>query len=118
MQDVASTSVVPQQKSELAQRVLKGAWVGVLLGLLLEALLLVVALWQDRLPDRVHIVAETVQKLSWSALVCAALVAGQAAVRAGTSIAGLIVPDRARLAQGDSRSARRKHSDGNAVVRR
>jgi hypothetical protein len=90
MQDVASTSVVPQQKSELAQRVLKGAWVGVLLGLLLEALLLVVALWQDRLPDRVHIVAETVQKLSWSALVCAALVAGQAAVRAGTSIAGLI----------------------------
>src|SRR5262249_38983638 len=90
MPEIASTSALPQQKSEFAQRVLKGAWLGVLLGLLLEALLLAVALWQERLPDGVHIVAETVQKLSWSALVCAALVAGQAAVRAGTSIAGLI----------------------------
>lgn len=90
MQDLVSTSDLPQQKSELVRRVLKGAWLGVLLGLVLEALLLVVALWQDRLPDGVHIVAETIQKLSWSALICAALVAGQAAVRAGTSITGLI----------------------------
>ncbi len=90
MQDVVSTSALPQQKSELARRVLKGAWLGVLLGLLLEALLLVVALWQDRLPSGVHMAAETIQKLSWSALICAALVAGQAAVRAGTSITGLI----------------------------
>jgi hypothetical protein len=75
--------------SELARRVLRAAWLGVLLGLLIEVLLLAVAFWQDQLPEGMRIVADTVQKLSWSSLICAALVAGQTAVRQRAAIAGI-----------------------------
>jgi hypothetical protein len=89
MHDVTSTAASANELLSPAQRVLKGAWLGVLLGLLFEVLLLAIALWQNRLPDGVHIIADTVQKVSWSSLVCAALVAGQAAVRSGVAVAGV-----------------------------
>lgn len=68
---------------------LRAAWLGVLLGLLIEALLLATAFWQNQLPDALRVVADTVQKLSWSSLICTALVVGQAAVRQGVALGGI-----------------------------
>lgn len=76
-------------EAPVIRHVLRAAWLGVLLGLAIEALLLAVQFWQQVLPAPVAIAADTVQKLSWSSLVCAAIAAGQAAARGNPAVAGL-----------------------------
>ena len=63
---------------------------GILLGLFIEGGVLLVQLLQDRLPDTVGIIADTVQKISWSSLICATLAAGQGAARGKIAAAGIV----------------------------
>jgi hypothetical protein len=75
------------------RRMLRVAWFGALLGLGIELLLLAIQAWQNQLPDTIRIGADTVQKMSWSSLVCAAIAAGQSAARmkaAALGAAGLL----------------------------
>jgi hypothetical protein len=62
---------------ELIPRLMRIAWMGVLLGLVIELLLLLVLGLAGKMPPLVTIVADTVQKMTWSTLVCAALAAAQ-----------------------------------------
>jgi hypothetical protein len=75
---------------EIVRRMLRGAWLGVWLGLSIEVLLLLLQLLQGVLPDTVRIIADTVQKISWSSLVCATLAAGQGAARGKLAAAGIV----------------------------
>ena len=59
--------------------VLRVAWLSVLLGLGLEIVLLAVAAASSKVPSGGMIVADTVQKVSWSVFVCVGLVLGVAA---------------------------------------
>lgn len=75
--------------SDTVARLLRGAWLGVLLGLIIEGILLAILLMQDQLPEPIRMVADTVQKVSWSSLVCAVLAAGQGIARGTARLAGL-----------------------------
>ncbi len=75
---------------DLVRNLVRGAWLGVLLGLSLEIVLLSVRMLQGILPDSIGLVAGTVQKISWSSLVCATLAAGQSAARGRPEIAAAI----------------------------
>lgn len=70
------------------RRMLRVAWLGALLGLGIELLLLAIQAWQSQLPDAVKIGADTVQKMTWSSLVCAAIAAGQSAARMKAAVLG------------------------------
>jgi hypothetical protein len=70
------------------RRLLHVAWVGALLGLGIEVLLLAIQAWQNQFPDPVKIGADTVQKMTWSSLVCAAIAAGQSAARMKAAVLG------------------------------
>lgn len=75
------------------RRMLRVAWFGALLGLGIELLLLAIQAWQSQLPEALKIGADTVQKMTWSSLVCAAIAAGQSAARmkaAALGAAGLL----------------------------
>lgn len=75
------------------RRMLRVAWLGALLGLGIEVLLLAIQAWQSQLPAAVRIGADTLQKMTWSSLVCAAIAAGQSAARmqaAALGAAGLL----------------------------
>lgn len=83
----------PRPRSVIVRSLLRGAWLGVLLGLLIESLVLLVQLLQGVLPGTVNLIADTVQKISWSSLICAILAAGQSAARGkivSAGVAGLI----------------------------
>ncbi|MCL1634066.1 hypothetical protein M2650_05395 [Luteimonas sp. SX5] len=84
-----SAQTVATPEPELVTRLLRGAWLGIILGLLIEGMLLAVQLFQGQLPEPVRIAADTVQKISWSSLVCAVLAAGQAVARGAGGLAGL-----------------------------
>ena len=75
---------------DLVRNVVRGAWLGVLLGLSIELLLLSARLLQGVLPDSIGLFAGAVQKASWSSLVCATLAAGQSAARGRPEIAAVI----------------------------
>lgn len=66
-----------QVPSNPLAQLLRVAWLGVLLGLAIELLLLLVAGMAGIMPPPVVIAADTMQKLTWSTLVCAALAAAQ-----------------------------------------
>lgn len=70
------------------RRMLRVAWLGALLGLGIELLLLAIQAWQSQWPDAVRIGADTMQKMTWSSLVCAAIAAGQSAARLKTAALG------------------------------
>jgi hypothetical protein len=75
------------------RRMLHVAWLGALLGLGIELLLLAIQAWQGQFPETVKIGADTLQKMTWSSLVCAAIAAGQSAARmkaAALGAAGLL----------------------------
>jgi hypothetical protein len=62
--------------SSLVATLLRVAWLSVLLGLGMEALLLLVAAGSGLVPELRSIVADSVQKVSWSLIVCAGLALG------------------------------------------
>lgn len=78
---------------DLIPRLLRVAWMGILLGLIIEVILLLVLGLAGKLPSVLAIVADTVQKVTWSTLVCAALAAAQTLGKVrtlGMAAAGLI----------------------------
>src|SRR5262245_54670679 len=77
----------------LAQTLFHIAWLSILLGLALEIILLVIAANANKLPGIDSIIADLVQKISWSGLVCTGLAVGKAASSANPTwmaFAGLI----------------------------
>jgi len=79
--------------SEFVPRLLRIAWMGVLLGLAIELLLLLVLGLAGKMPPLLTIIADTLQKMTWSTLVCAALAAAQTLLRVqalGMAAAGLL----------------------------
>ena len=72
------------------RRVLHAAWLAVLLGLALEALLLAVAAGLGRFPEWVQLVASTVRRVSWSTVVCGAITCGLAAQKARPTLIGAL----------------------------
>ncbi len=79
--------------SDLIPRLLRVAWMGVLLGLAIELLVLLALGLAGKLPPLIAIAADTAQKVTWSTLVCAALAAAQTLLRVqalGMAAAGLL----------------------------
>lgn len=89
MTDLVSAASEPaDHDAATIRRMLRVAWLGALLGLGIELLLLAMQAWQSQLPDAVRIGADTVQKMTWSSLVCAAIAAGQSAARMKAAVLG------------------------------
>ena len=78
----SSTSISGPAKDpgpRLAETLLRIAWLAILLGLGIEAILLILAAGFGGIPGIQPIVADLVQKVSWSVIVCAGLAFGKAA---------------------------------------
>lgn len=73
----------------LAQTLIKAAWWSVLLGLGMQLLLLIAAAFFTGIPALQQIVADTVQKISWSTLVCSGVAVGLAAGKMRAPVMGL-----------------------------
>src|SRR5687767_5157046 len=88
-----SSPLVEAAPPEFVPRLLRIAWMGVLLGLATELLLLLVLGLAGKMPPPLTIIADTLQKMTWSTLVCAALAAAQTLIRVqalGMAAAGLL----------------------------
>ena len=72
-----------------AKVLLRIAWASVLLGLVMEVLILVAALLFGARPGVRAVLAETVQKVAWSTIVCLGLGIGTSAAKNAPPIAGL-----------------------------
>lgn len=70
-------------------KILKVAWLAVLLGIGMEVLLLLIASKMGAMPAFKPVVADLVQKISWSVVVCAGLACGTAAAKAPKAAMGL-----------------------------
>jgi hypothetical protein len=71
-------------------RALRVALWSVAIGLVLEITLLGIGLLAQRLPDWMHALADTAQKVSWSLLVCTGVSCGLAAHRARPMVMGVL----------------------------
>jgi hypothetical protein len=81
----------PGAGAELVQRVLRVAWLSVGLGTFIEVLLLTVAAYAGTAGDSPKpFVADLVQKVSWSFLVCVGIAFGTAAAKARGAVMGLL----------------------------
>ncbi|MBI3418771.1 MAG: hypothetical protein HY053_01370 [Proteobacteria bacterium] len=81
------------QKPSLASTLLKAAWFSVILGLGMEVLILVIAAFFHNSIGVKAVVADLVQKISWSAIVCTGVAVGLGATRMraqAMGVAGLI----------------------------
>ena len=72
-----------------AKMLLRIAWASVLLGLVMEVLILVAALLFGARPGVRAVLAETVQKVAWSTIVCLGLGIGTSAAKNAPPIAGV-----------------------------
>jgi hypothetical protein len=79
--DQTTTAVITrrQEGSQLAKTLLHIAWLSILLGLALEIIMLLIAVNANKIPGIEPIMANLVQKISWSGLVCTGLAFGKAA---------------------------------------
>jgi hypothetical protein len=74
---------------QLWSTVLNVAWIAILVGVAIEILLLLIAVGFGRFQALRPFVADGVQKISWSVLVCAGLAAGTTAANARPAVMGL-----------------------------
>ena len=72
-----------------AKVLLRIAWASVLLGLVMEVLILIAALLLGSRPGVRAVLAETVQKVAWSTIVCLGLGIGTSAAKNAPPIAGV-----------------------------
>ena len=77
------------QPGELAARVLKAAWLSVLLGIALELLVIALVTGARGTSDLRPFVADVVQKISWSVLVCVGLAIATIVSKASPGVMGL-----------------------------
>lgn len=73
----------------LARTLIRTAWMSVLLGLGMEVLLLAAAAFFKNTPSAQAIIADAVQKISWSTFVCTGVAVGTAATRLRAPAMGL-----------------------------
>lgn len=85
--DVVGFPVIP---AEFATKVLHAAWMAILLGLLIEAVLLILANVFSTYSGIKPFVADLVQKISWSMIVCVAIALGTAASKLQGAAMGLL----------------------------
>src|SRR5262245_50608498 len=76
-------------KHALSSTLLKAAWFSVLLGLGMEVLMLVIAGFFQQSMATQAIIADLVQKISWSAIVCTGVAVGLGAARMRPQAMGL-----------------------------
>ncbi|MGH7886619.1 MAG: hypothetical protein ACREPG_02055, partial [Candidatus Binatia bacterium] len=69
-QATAASITAKHEGSHLAQTLLHIAWLSIILGLTMEIIMLVIAANANKLPGIGPIIADVVQKISWSGLVC------------------------------------------------
>lgn len=74
---------------DFANTLLHVAWLSILLGIVMEVLVLGTASGLGMTPGISAIAADTVQKVSWSTIVCAGLAIGTAASKAHVAVTGL-----------------------------
>lgn len=80
---------ISAKKIALPQLLIRTAWLSVLLGLGMEILLLAAAAYFRNVPGAETAVADTVQKISWSTLVCSGVAVGLAAGKVRPRAMGL-----------------------------
>ena len=89
-----ATTIEPRQAGgQLTQTLFRVAWLSILLGLAFEIIMLVLAAAANKVPGIAPIIADTVQKIAWSGLVCTGLAVGKAASNANPAwmaISGLL----------------------------
>lgn len=86
--DVTATGATPAA-SNLAGTLLRVAWLSILLGFAMEALLLLLVMGFGKLPGLRAIIADLVQKVSWSVFVCVGVAVGTAVSKAREAMMGL-----------------------------
>ncbi len=86
----ALNSIPPgEEGSSVGTTLLQVAWLAILLGLVVEVILVVLAAGFGSIPGIKPIVADLVQKVSWSVSVCVGLAFGKVASRAQSGFMGL-----------------------------
>jgi hypothetical protein len=88
-QNTEATLKESSQGSGLGNALVRVAWLGILLGLAMESLLLLFTAGFEVLPGYKSVLADLIGKVSWSTLVCAGLAVGTAASRARAPLMGL-----------------------------
>src|SRR5438309_5966989 len=88
--DATSSSEAAGVPHELVTKVLHAAWLAILLGVLIEAALLILANVFSTYQTIAPFVSDLVQKISWSMIVCAALAVGTAASKLQGAVMGVI----------------------------
>src|SRR5918995_4212069 len=86
----ATSSTTPHTRNGLGSTLFRVAWLAILLGFAMEALLLLFTAGFEILPGLGPMVAELIGKVSWSAIVCAGLALGTAASKARAPFMGLL----------------------------
>src|SRR3712207_5279392 len=103
-QTPASNPASPPTTAGLRVTHLRAAWLAILLGFAMEALLLLVTAGFGIFPGLKPVVAALISQVSWSTLVCAGLALGTAVSKARAPVMGLLGLLAAPLALGVSRS--------------
>jgi hypothetical protein len=74
---VKAPSLVPEMsRAQLVQRVLQAVWMSIVLGLLMQLVAVAVQFSFNKPPDTVKLIHESVQKVSWSFIVCTGITIG------------------------------------------
>ncbi len=81
------TSII--DRHNISKTLIKAAWLSVGLGLVMQLLLLAVAAFYGTVPGIQTIIADTVQKISWSTLVCSGVAVGMAAGKMRPQVIGI-----------------------------
>ncbi len=77
------------QKSPIAGTIFRVAWLSILLGVGMEVILLGIAAGFGKLPGVKAVIADLVQKISWSTIVCAGLALGTLVSKLRAPVMGL-----------------------------
>lgn len=89
--DTAPARADQTSSNTLLQRLLTVAWMAILLGLVFELLFIAVSIgFSGQLGDWKPFVADFVQKVSWSTIVCIGLALGTTAAKARGAVMGLL----------------------------
>jgi hypothetical protein len=80
----------PAGRQQLWSTIINVAWIAIILGVAIEILLLLIAVGFGRFRALQPFVADGIQKISWSVLVCAGLAAGTTAANARPAVMGLL----------------------------
>src|SRR3954465_1349995 len=89
-QTTGATPVNSQAPGGLGATLLRAAWLAILLGFVMQALLLLFAAGFGIFPGFESTVSELAGKITWSTLVCAGLALGTAASQAGAPLMGVL----------------------------